>query len=218
MQHPVFPVTMEPESKSNLAAQPEDILVRMAQEGDEHAFRELIGRAHDGCLRLAIAILRNHEDAQDEVQTAFWKAYSHIRWFGQQSKFSTWLARIVINHCLMKHRRMRRVRFVPYDSVNPEGDAYVAHHAVETFTPEQSVGKSELSEVLRFELHRIPPLLRFPLELRYLQDLPLEDVASRLGISIPATKSRLHRAQGYLRQRMLRHCGVRGVGTLTRVA
>jgi RNA polymerase sigma-70 factor (ECF subfamily) len=205
------------ENRSELAALHEDLLVDMAQQGDERAFRELIGRARDGCIRLATAILHNTEDAQDEVQNAFWKAYTHIRWFGRQSKFSTWLARIVINHCLMRHRRMRRMRFVPYDAVTPEGDAYIAHHPIERRTPEQSWGRAELDIVVQIELHRIPPLLRFPLELRYLQDLPLEDVARRLGISIPATKSRLHRAQGYLRERMARHCGVRGVGTLTRV-
>src|SRR5579885_3612997 len=203
---------------AEIAALPEQILVGMAQNGDDGAFRELISRSHDACLRLATAILHNREDAQDEVQSAFWKAYTHIRWFGQQSKFSTWVARIVINHCLMRHRRMRRIRFVSYEAVTPEGDRYIAHHAVESNTPEHRLGRRELREVLRLELHRIPPLLRFPLELRYLHDLPLEDVAKRLGISVPATKSRLHRAQGYLRERMMRHCGIRGAGTLLRVA
>src|SRR5262249_30285507 len=144
-------------SPSELASLSEDLLVRMAQRGDETAFRELISRARDSCLRLATAILRNYEDAQDEVQTAFWKAYTHITWFNRQSKFSTWVARIVINHCLMKHRRMRGLRFVSYDAITPEGDAYIAHHAVERGTPEHGLGRSELHEVLRLELHRIPP-------------------------------------------------------------
>jgi RNA polymerase sigma-70 factor (ECF subfamily) len=218
MQSELFYLRSVGESQTDLADMPESTLVEMAQRGDERAFHELIGRARDGCLRLATAILHNREDAQDEVQSAFWKAYTHIRWFGQQSKFSTWVARIVINHCLMRHRRMRRIRFVSYDAVTPEGDSYVAHHAVEPNTPEHGLGRRELRDVLRLELHRIPPLLRFPLELRYLHDLPLEDVAKRLGISVPATKSRLHRAQGYLRDRMLRHCGLRGAGTLMRVA
>jgi RNA polymerase sigma-70 factor (ECF subfamily) len=218
MQNQTGLITATTETSTDPADLAEDVLVRLAQQGNDAAFRELIGRARDACLRLASAILHNSEDAQDEVQNAFWKAYTHIRWFHQQSKFSTWVARIVINHCLMRHRRMRRIRFVAYDAVTPEGEAYIAHHAIEGRTPAQNVGRSELDSVLQFELHRIPPLLRFPLELRYLQDLPLEDVAQRLGISLSATKSRLHRAQGYLRNRMIRHCGVRGAGTLMRVA
>lgn len=205
------------ELKIPLESLPESALVLMAQEGDDRAFRELLGRAHEGCLRLATAILRNREDAQDEVQNAFWKAYTHIRWFSQDSKFSTWVARIVINHCLMKHRRMRRLRFVSYEAVSSEGDRYVAHEAVEPNTPEHRMGSSELRDVLLLELHRIPAKLRFPLQLRYLEDLSLDDIARRLGISVPAAKSRLHRAQGYLRERMLRHCGARGAGTLLRI-
>src|SRR5258707_379141 len=121
MQNQSFYIPSAAAPKTDLANLPEGTLVLMAQQGEEWAFRELIGRARGGCLRLAISILHNREDAQDEVQSAFWKAYTHIRGFDQQSKFSTWVARIVINHCLMKYRRTRRIRFVPYEAVTPEG-------------------------------------------------------------------------------------------------
>jgi RNA polymerase sigma-70 factor, ECF subfamily len=213
------PVSIAPKrNRPEAEGLPEDALVRLAQQGKDWAFQELMLRAQDACLRIAIAILHNRDDAQDEVQSAFWKAYTHITLFSQQSKFSTWVARIVINRCLMRCRRERRVKFLSYDAVTPEGDSYVAFHAIEGETPEDGVGGSELRNMVRWELQRIPSLLRVPLELRYLHDLSLDDVAKRLGISVPATKSRLHRAQAYLRDRMLRHCGVRGVGTLIRVA
>jgi DNA-directed RNA polymerase specialized sigma24 family protein len=56
--------------------------------------------------------------------------------------------------------------------------------------------------------------LRVPLELYYLEDVSIEEVAKQLDLSVPAAKSRLHRAQLYLRNRMIRHCGAHGAMTL----
>jgi RNA polymerase sigma-70 factor (ECF subfamily) len=192
----------------------EGALLRLAQQGNQAAFEELTGRTHEGCVRMAMSILRNRDDAEDEVQNAVWKAYTHLRLFNHQSAFSTWIIRIVINHCLMRCRRVRRVRFVSYETAGSEGEWYALYEPVQTETPEHSLGREQLNQVLRTEIRRIPPFLRAPLEMRYLQDRSLEDVASALGISVAATKSRLHRAQGYLKVRMLRHCGTRGAATL----
>lgn len=194
---------------------PESTLVRLAQQGNQAAFRELTGRTREGCVRMAMTILKNRDDAEDEVQNALWKAYTHLPLFNHQSAFSTWLIRIVINHCLMRYRRLRRVRFVSYETAGSDGEWYALHQPIQTETPEYSLGREQLNQLLRTEIRRIPPFLRAPLEMRYLQDRSLEDVASTLGISVAATKSRLHRAQGYLKDRMLPHCGTRGAATLT---
>ena len=198
---------------SNLS---EDVLVRLAQHRDPEAFQELVVRAQDTCMRLATCILRNREDAADEVQNAVCKAYTHIEAFAHDAKFSTWIARIVINHCHMHFRRANRVRFVSYESNARDGTRYEAHEPVSVQTPELFLGRTEVIELLRYEVKRIPHKLRFPLELHYLDGVPLDQVANRLGLTVAATKSRLHRAQSFLRDRMLSHCGSRGVGTLTR--
>jgi RNA polymerase sigma-70 factor (ECF subfamily) len=172
------------------------------------------GRTRGVCVRVAMSILRNRDDAEDEVQNAVLKAYTHLSLFNHQSAFSTWIIRIVINHCFMRCRRRRRVRFVSYEITGPDGGWYAIHEPVETETPEGLLGRMQLNQMLRSELRGIPPFLRTPLEMRYLQDRSLEDVASALGISVAAAKSRLHRAQGYLTDRMLPHSGSRGAATL----
>ena len=199
-------------------ALPEARLVELAQQGDEGAFQELLRQVRESCLNIASSILHNREDAQDEVQNAFWKAYTHLRSFNHESTFSTWVKRIVINRCLMRYRRARRLPFVSYESVGPEGETYFAHEPTDHDTPEQDLGFKEIHGVLRQELARLPIILRRPLEMRYISELPLDVMADRLGITIPATKSRLHRAQLYLKKSMLRHYGRRGAGTLVRVA
>ena len=73
--------------------------------------------------------------------------------------------------------------------------------------------------VLRTEIRRIPPLLRNVILMRDVEELPMQDLAERLGITVPAAKSRLLRARAELRLRMLRHCTQTGPWTLmTRVA
>lgn len=202
----------------NYREQPEDNLIRLAREGDENAYMELMRRSWQICMRVAICSLGNREDALDEVQDAFWKAYLHLHTFNRQSKFSTWVARIVINQCLMRLRQKKRIRLVPHTAVDSSGEEYAMHEAIDTENPEDLLGDNELRALVRCELNRIPILLRVPLEMRYIRGMELDEVAGRLNITVAATKSRLHRAHLYLKDRMLKHCGTRGFGTLTRAA
>jgi RNA polymerase sigma-70 factor (ECF subfamily) len=196
---------------------PEETLLRLARAGEETAFAELMCRVSDRCLRLAVRILGNRDDARDEVQNALWKAYTHLSSFNEESRFSTWVARIVINNCHMRRRR-NTVKLVPAERTNHDGELFVLHEGVERGTPEITLGANELSAVIRTELAMLPRLLRLPLQLHFIDELPVHDVARQLGLSPSATKSRIHRAQGFLRQRMIRHCGLRGAATLLRAA
>ncbi len=78
--------------------------------------------------------------------------------------------------------------------------------------PEREVGKRQVREVLEREIRRIPALLRNVVLLRDVAELPIAEVADRLGITVSAAKSRLLRARLELRQRVLRHCGPSGQG------
>jgi RNA polymerase sigma-70 factor (ECF subfamily) len=81
-------------------------------------------------------------------------------------------------------------------------------------SPEQSLGQTQVSEVLQAEIQRIPPLLRHVFLLRDVQQKPMPEVAELLGISVAAAKSRLLRARSELRNRMKRHHGQTGPATL----
>jgi RNA polymerase sigma-70 factor (ECF subfamily) len=81
-------------------------------------------------------------------------------------------------------------------------------------TPEEALAKVQISSVLQDEICRIPPLLRNVVVLRDVQQLPMQTVAEKLGISVAAAKSRLLRARLELRQRLERHQGRTGPATL----
>lgn len=74
----------------------DDALVEEAQNGSDPAFAELVRRHRNGCMKLAMSVLKCWPDAEDEVQNAFWKAFCNIREFHRDARFGTWLTRIVV--------------------------------------------------------------------------------------------------------------------------
>lgn len=192
----------------------DDALVMLCQRGDNQAFAELMKRNQSTAMKLALSILHDRQDAEDEVQNAFWKAYEHINQFQRDAKFSTWLTRIVVNQCLMRLRQTRRARFYYLDDALVGDDVMTLDLPDQALTPEQQMGQNELSDVLVHEIRRIPPLLRNVFLLRDVEQRPMEEVADTLGISVAAAKSRLLRARAELRSRLLKHCGQVGPATL----
>src|SRR5713101_4395162 len=88
----------------------ESVLIRAAQQGDERAFEQLVRLYDQNVLRLALNLLRSHEDAHDIYQEAFLRVYKNLHSFRFDCSFHTWLYRIVTNLCLdaLRKRRVRR--------------------------------------------------------------------------------------------------------------
>ncbi len=165
----------------------DDDLIHRAQAGDSVAFSELTRRNYSVSLRLAISILRDREEAEDQVQNAYWKAFRHIGQFHFDAKFSTWITRIVVNQCLMRLRSARRASWLyiddPGSGAEERGTLDLTDPAR---SPEMQFGTRELAALLQREIRRIPPLLRRVFELRELDELPMAEVAEQLGISMAA--------------------------------
>ena len=190
-------------------------LVESAKQGDKQAFGELVKRHHHWCVGLASGILRDRGDAEDEAQNAYWNAFQHLDQYQGDAEFSTWLARIVVNQCLMCIRTRRRARFLHLDAGIPGYPSGSIDLPSWRPDPEGEMGSRQLQEVLQREIRCIPALLRNVVLLRDVEELPIVEVADRLGISVSAAKSRLLRARTELRQRVLRHCGASGHLSLT---
>lgn len=186
----------------NLSQCTDDQLVGDAQKGNGDAFSELTRRNYSSSFKLAVSILRDWQEAEDEVQNAYWKAYQHIGQFQQDSKFSTWMTRIVVNQCLMRLRQTRRVNFLHLDDTLIGEDRGTLELVDGGDSPEKLLGAKELGALLQKEIRCIPPLLRSVFLLRDVNELPMVEVAQRLGISVAAAKSRLLRARTELRNRL----------------
>ncbi len=123
--------------------------------------------------------------------------------------------RIVVNQCLMRLRQQRRACLISLDTRENPDTGRPLELASAGAGPEAGFAASEIREVLVREIRRIPPLLRSALWLRDVNELPIDDVADRLGITVTAAKSRLLRARSVLRRRMEKHLGRLGLATLT---
>ena len=80
--------------------------------------------------------------------------------------------------------------------------------------PEDLLAEAEVGDAVQHEIRRIPPLLRTVFVMRDVQQMPMPEVAERLGISVAAAKSRLLRARKELRARMEKHTGRLGAASL----
>src|SRR6476646_6074362 len=97
----------------------DDILVENCTNRDESAFDELMRRHHPTALKVAYSIVKNRQDAEDEVQNAFWKAYKHMRQFHRELKFFNWPARIGVDQFLKELRRTRKVQYLYIGDAGP---------------------------------------------------------------------------------------------------
>jgi RNA polymerase sigma-70 factor (ECF subfamily) len=190
-------------------------LVALCQAKQDGAFAELVNRYRGAAMKIALSILRDRHEAEDEVQNAFWKAYEHIGSFQGDAKFSTWLTRIVVNQCLMRLRQLRRAKLFHLEvAVGPTEDKLTLELRDLRCSPEQELGREQIASVLQEEIKRTPPLLRHVFLLRDVEQRPMPEVAETLGISVAAAKSRLLRARAELRLRLKKHCGSVGPATL----
>jgi RNA polymerase sigma-70 factor (ECF subfamily) len=183
----------------------EQDLVSRAQAGDNEAFAALVQRYQNKIYRLAKNITQNNEDAEDVLQEAFLKAYSHLDSFQRNAKFYTWIVRIAVNEALMKLRKRKTDRIVPLDEPVDTGEETVNREiAVWDDNPEQRYSNEEMQQILNEAVESLKPDFRAVFALRDIEELSTEETADALGISVPAVKSRLLRARLALREKLTR--------------
>jgi RNA polymerase sigma-70 factor, ECF subfamily len=190
---------------SKIVKSDEAVLVSAAKNGDTSAFEELVNRYERKIFRIAKNITGNQVDAEDAMQDAFLKAYTHLGEFQGDSRFYTWLVRIAANESLMRLRKRRPNHFSLDEPLEHEGDLMPRDLEEWRPNPEQQYSKSELKEIVDEMIESLPPEFRVVVLLRDIEELSTEDTAATLGISVSAVKSRLLRARLKLREKLDRH-------------
>jgi RNA polymerase sigma-70 factor, ECF subfamily len=177
-------------------------LVVEAQHGDAGAFDELCQRHRSMILRVAQRITRDQRDAQDAVQDALLSAYLGLPRFNGQSKFHTWLTRIVINSSLMTLRKRQAHRNIPKFTESLERLNETGWEVADTASdPEKVLLGAERERLVRESIRALPHRLRTVAELSHVHERSSREIAAELGISVSATKTRLFRANSLLRRR-----------------
>ncbi len=171
---------------------------------DAGAVRLVMRRNNQRLFRAALQILRNREDAEDAVQSAYLKAFAAIRSFAGRSSLSTWLTRIVTNNALAHARSARRRRSLLEESEVPILDDYreMLMRGSMSASPEQAVARWQIRRIVDDAINQLPAPFRAVFVLRQIEELEIGEVADRLGIPAATVKTRHLRARRRL-QRLL---------------
>jgi RNA polymerase sigma-70 factor (ECF subfamily) len=195
-------------------------LVKNAKAGDAAAFGELVERNEGKIYGLCLKMLGNQEDAEDCLQEVFIKAFKALPGFREEARFSTWLYRIAYNESLMRIRK-KQLDTVPLDRPVELDEGDVTRDLADwTTDPRADVMNDELSDVLVRHVNELDPDNRIVFLMRDVHGMSTGDTADALGLSVPAVKSRLHRARLFLRQRLSEYFdnGTKTEGTTTQMA
>lgn len=177
---------------------------------DAGAVRFVMQRNDKRLFRAAWRILRNREDAEDAVQSAYLKAFAAIKGFAGRSSLSTWLTRIVTNDALAYARGVRRRRSLLEESQVPILDDYceVLMRGSMSVSPERAVASGQIRQILDDAINQLPAPFRTVFVMRQIDELNVDEVAETLGIPAATVKTRYLRARRRL-QRVLGP-GIRG--------
>lgn len=167
----------------------EDLFAHVRDGNDEQAFRTLFRRYDKRIYAYCLRALGSHEEAQDMFQTVALTVFDKRKSFIDGS-FAAWLFTIARNHCLKALRNRKFTMEITDDTLPPEED--------ET----RSGGDFLLKQALREAIDKLPEEFREALEMKYFDDLPYEDIAQLLGITVSLAKVRVFRAKKLLQQTM----------------
>jgi len=188
-------------------AEPSDLdLVRGIKTGDEGAFEQMVQRYHTRVYSLSYGVLRNAEDAEEVTQDTFLTLYRKIGTFDESKKFFSWFYRVALNQAYSRARRRRPATTVPIEDYLPKfaSDGHLASPDFSDWSPsiEDGAIARELAGRAGEFISELSPAYRDAIWMYDVEGMSTADVAETLEISIPALKSRLHRARLYVRQRL----------------
>ncbi|KPJ50755.1 hypothetical protein AMJ40_02005 [candidate division TA06 bacterium DG_26] len=170
-------------------------LVVLSQNGDAHAFAELVERYKGMVFTLTYRMLGDMNAAEDIAQEVFVRAYKALPRFRREAKFSTWLYRICYNLCLTVIKKRRNEFSYTRAQVEP-GESV-----------EESYEKRELQKKVRELMSELPPTYSSAITLRHIHGLSYDEISQVLGQPLGTTKSTISRAREMLKKLALEKIG-----------
>lgn len=179
-------------------------IVERVLAGERELFEVIMRRYNSRLYRIALSVVRNDAEAEDVVQDAYVRAYTHLHQFEGRAMFSTWLTRIAYHEALARAQRGNR-----YTSIEPsEEDNHSEFRSeqipglVSMNNPEKSTANKEMGVLLEKAILSLPDHYRTVFIMRDVQEMDTAETATCLGLSEENVKVRLHRARGMLRKEL----------------
>ena len=188
------------EKPANTGDERAQALIARILDGQSSLFAELVQPYERRVYVTALALLRNEADAQDVAQEAILKAFTHLRQFRGESRFSTWLIQITVNEARMRQRKQHAEVFEPLEkSPDEEADYAPRDFADWREIPSEALEKTEFRAILAKAVASLGQKYREVFLLRDVEHMSIEETAEALSISLASVKTRLLRARLMLR-------------------
>ena len=171
-------------------------------KGNQNAFEEIVTLFQHRLYQVCYRMLGNAQEAEDIAQEAFVRAYINIHTFDQKRKFSTWLFRIATNLCIDRIRKKKPDYYLDAEVPGTEGLNMYSQIAAPGELPEEEVERMEVQERIQYEISRLPDKYRSVIVLRYIEELPLQEIGDILELPLGTVKTRVHRGRDALRKQM----------------
>jgi len=190
----------------NTSAKVDAELVRAFQSGNKQAFDDLVLRHKDKIFNLCYWFFQDHQEANEQAQETFIKAFKALKGFRFEASFSTWLHRIAVNTCKNRIRSLEyRFRKKSESLDNPDlGDHFNPgeQDASEAMAPDAALEKKQRSLLVRRAINDLPEAKRTMIILRDIDGLSYEEISTITGLNTGTVKSKLARAREDLKQKL----------------
>ncbi|MBX3162117.1 MAG: sigma-70 family RNA polymerase sigma factor [Deltaproteobacteria bacterium] len=183
-------------------------LLRRLRDRDERAFTELVEAHRDRVYNITFRMLGNKTEAEDVAQEVFITVFKTIETFRGDSKFSTWLYRVTVNHTKnrIKYLARRKDRDRDeFDEMSPGANSATNGAPVRARQPDRALEGAQMEVLLQEAIASLDDDHRTVVVLRDIEDLSIEEICAITDLPDGTVKSRLHRARLALRKKLQRH-------------
>lgn len=191
-------------TSDELATLPDADVVRLAQQGREFAFRELVRRYERPVFSLVFRMVRDRETAEDLSQDAFIKVLNNIDRYSPEFKFSSWLFKIA-NNVAIDHLRRRRIETIsmdgsPHATTASDVEATTLNLELQQESALDELEAKELGSAIEQAIGKLRPEYRSCIMLRHVEGRSYEEIAATLDLPLGTVKTYIHRARHELRE------------------
>jgi len=200
---------LDPEPPTDDRTGLERSLLRRLLDRDERAFRELVEAHRDRVFNITYRMLGDRAEAEDVAQEVFITVFKTIDSFREESKFSTWLYRVAVNHSKNRIKYLSRRQDRNKDELDEtkHGEATSTNGAIGTprpSTPDRALEGAQMEKLLQEAIATLDEEQRTVIILRDVEDLSIEEICAITDLPDGTVKSRLHRARLVLRKKLQR--------------
>lgn len=175
------------------------LVVAARDNGDQRAYADLMSFYRVPVYTMLLRMTRNPAEADDLTMEAFNKAFSQLHAFSPTNTFSSWLFSIASHHGI-DHIRHNRLQTVPLSSMEVSLDGELREYPVPSgdANPEEQMIGSQTYRLMHEVVAKLPPRYRKIVEMRYFDELSINDISVRLRMPEGTVKVQLSRARQLL--------------------